>query len=80
MTRLGVFRMQRIQTSDMTLASVLLCLAADHLEPAAFVDFKARVIEIQKSMPVPRYHAGMRKSLGNDLSRLGSSHWFAHMD
>ena len=73
------FQNARIPTCDMTLASVLLCLAADHLGVDFFREFKASVIEIQKSMPIPNYDEGMRMSLGIDLRRLGSSHWFAHI-
>jgi hypothetical protein len=73
------FQNARIPTCDMTLASVLLCLAADHLGVEFFREFKANVIEIQKSMPVPSYDEEMRKSLGGDLRRLSSSHWFAHL-
>jgi len=72
------FKNARIPTSDMTFASVLLCLAADHIGGQFFTEFKAKVLEIQRSMPKPSYET-LRKSLGTDRSRLGSSHWFAHM-
>jgi hypothetical protein len=73
------FERARIPTSDMTLASVLLCVVADHIREELFAPFKARVLEIQREMPMPNYDPSMKASLRNDVDRLGSSHWFAHV-
>jgi hypothetical protein len=72
------FKNARIPTSDMTFASVLLCLAADHLGGQFFLDFRAKVLEIQKAMPQPDYEA-LRSSLADESTHLSNSHWFAHM-
>jgi len=73
------FKNARIPTSDMTLASVLLCLFADHIKDEIFAEYKRRIREIQQAMPRPNYDAAMQDSLKADLTRLGSSHWFAHI-
>ncbi len=72
------FKNARIPTSDMTFASVLLCLAADHIGGQFFAEFKAKVLEIQELMPKPSCES-LQMSLQADRSHLGSSHWFAHM-
>jgi hypothetical protein len=46
------FKEARIPTSDMTLPSVLLCLAADHFE-SEFEPFFDTVLELQKTLPQP---------------------------
>jgi hypothetical protein len=66
----------RIPTSDMTLASVLYCLAADHLDSGKFNQFATRVRGIQDRLPKLRFDA-LKTSL--DASKdFKSSHWFAH--
>lgn len=66
----------RIPTPDMTLASVLYCLAADHLENGEFAQFEERVRTIQDRLPILRF-AALKKSL--DASKhFKSSHWYAH--
>jgi len=72
-----VFKNARIPTSDMTLPSVLLCLAADHFKGEFFVDFLARVKELQANMPQPIF-AQTKQSLRTFPDHLRSSHWFAH--
>lgn len=68
----------RIPTPDMTLASVLYCLVADHLECGIYREFAARVHSIQDRMPLPGFDA-LRTSIGKS-AHFKSSHWFAHMD
>lgn len=65
----------RIPTPDMTLASVLYCLAADHLKNGEFAQFEERVHTIQNRLPILRF-AALKKSL-NASKHLKSSHWFA---
>jgi hypothetical protein len=66
----------RIPTSDMTLASVLYCLAADHLGNDKFAQFQERVRTIEERLPILRFSA-LKKSL--DASKhFKSSHWFSH--
>lgn len=75
------FREARIPTADMTFASVLLCLAADHLQdkPEIFTEFRRNVQLIQDKMPLPS-SARTAKSIENCAGRhMRSSHWFAHM-
>lgn len=66
----------RIPTPDMTLASVLYCLAADHLENGEFRQFEKRVRTIQDRLPILQFRA-LRKSLGAS-KHFKSSHWYAH--
>jgi hypothetical protein len=68
----------RIPTSDMTLASVLYCLAADHLEPAIFEKFAKDVHAIEGKLPTLRFDA-LKESLEGNRDHFKSSHWFAHM-
>lgn len=68
----------RIPTPDMTLASVLYCLVADHLGTHFFNDFAQRVHSIQDRLPHPSVDA-LKKSLQRSSTHLKSSHWFAHM-
>lgn len=69
----------RIPTPDMTLASVLYCLAADHLGDERFAQFEERVRTIQDRLPVLRFDA-LKQSLGasKHLKHFKSSHWYAH--
>jgi hypothetical protein len=68
----------RIPTPDMTLASVLYCLVADHLGAGVFSQFAKDVHSIQDRLPSPNFDP-MRKSLQKSMAHLKSSHWFAHM-
>jgi hypothetical protein len=73
------FQRARVPTADMTLASVLLCIAADHFEDKFFLEFCSRVKSIQKKMPLPAFEK-TRASLAGNPNELRSSHWFAHME
>jgi hypothetical protein len=68
----------RIPTSDMTLASVLYCLVADHLGTGFFGQFAERVHSIQERLPPPSFDA-LKNSIQKSAAHLKSSHWFAHM-
>jgi hypothetical protein len=72
------FHRARIPTSDMTFASVLLCIAADHLEAKFFKEFLQSVIDIQAKMPLPPC-ARTRGSIVGTADQLRSYNWFAHM-
>ncbi len=74
----GVLRCARVPTCDMTLASVLLCLAADHVGGTIFAEFFERICELQKEMPQPDI-AKLRASLTAAPSDVRSSHWFRHL-
>lgn len=77
--RWNCFGRARIPTSDMTLASVLLCLAADHFEKYFFNQFRKRALELQEKLPHPAIES-LAKSIEDKRDHLGSSHWFAHME
>jgi hypothetical protein len=68
----------RIPTPDMTLASVLYCVVADHLGAGHFKQFAEKVESIQGRMPHPGFDA-LRRSLQTSSKHFKSSHWFAHM-
>jgi len=68
----------RIPTSDMTLASVLYCLVADHLDPRFFDQFAERVHSMLEGLPPPSFDP-LRNSIQNSSAHFKSSHWFAHM-
>jgi hypothetical protein len=68
----------RIPTSDMTIASVLYCLAADHLKPTIFEKFAKDVQAIEDKLPMLRFDS-LRESLEEHRDHFRSSHWFAHM-
>jgi len=70
------FVTMRIPTAEMTLASVMYCLVADHL-PRAFPEFARRIHIIQNRLPPPGFDA-LRASLRRSR-HFKSSHWFAHM-
>ncbi|HUN98533.1 MAG TPA: hypothetical protein VMU69_20165 [Bradyrhizobium sp.] len=73
------YRDARIPTSDMTFASVLLCLAADHLVQGPFFkNIFDSVCAHQEEMPRPKF-AKTKASIAKTPNHLGSSHWFAHM-
>jgi hypothetical protein len=67
----------RIPTSDMTLASVLYCLVADHLGPGIFDEFQKRFLSIQERLP--RLSYGALKDSVSKSGHFKSSHWLAHM-
>ncbi len=67
----------RIPTPDMTLASVLYCIVADHLGTSFFRDFADRVHSIQERLPQPSFEA-LKMSLQESSSHFKCSHWFAH--
>jgi hypothetical protein len=68
----------RIPTPEMTLASVLYCLVADHLGTTIFRQFADRFHAIQQNLPLCAFEA-MKSSFQKIGSHLKSSHWFAHM-
>jgi hypothetical protein len=67
----------RIPTPDMTLTSVLYCLAADHLRGDTFQEFAERVEPIQDRLPVLSFDA-LRASVAKAPAHFKSTHWFAH--
>ncbi len=67
----------RVPTPDMTLASVLYCLAADHLAEI-FSQFAESVNAVQDRLPPVRFEA-LKNSLSKSSGHFKSSHWFAHM-
>jgi hypothetical protein len=74
------FNHVRIPTADMTLSSVFLCLAADHLPRECFAGFKKKFLELQDRLPHPIID-DLRWSfnLGAGANRpihLKSSHWY----
>ena len=68
----------KIPTPDMTLASVIYCLVADHLGANSFARFAETVDSIQKRLPPPSFDS-IRKSIEESSMHFKSSHWFAHM-
>jgi hypothetical protein len=72
-----VLRCARIPTCDMTFASVLLCLTADHVGGIIFAEFLERVCELQQNMPQPDI-GKLSASLGAGAANMRSSHWFRH--
>ena len=68
----------RIPTPDMTLASVLYCVVADHLGAVSFKQFAENVHSIQDRLPPPSFEA-LKKSLQKTSVHFKSCHWFAHM-
>jgi hypothetical protein len=72
----------RIPTPDMTLASVLYCLVADHWADSKrtkiFIPFAKQVRSIQDRLPTLRFDT-LKKSLQSSTKHFKSSHWFAHM-
>lgn len=73
----GLLRCARVPTCDMTLASVLLCLAADHVGGAIFAEFLDRICNIQEGMPHP--DITKLKASFSDTEDVRSSHWFRHL-
>jgi hypothetical protein len=68
----------RIPTPDMTLTSVLYCLAADHLPPDIFRQFAERVEPIQDRLPPLRYDA-LKSSVEKSPLHFKSFHWFTRL-
>lgn len=77
-TQSRCFREARIPTSDMTLPSVLLCLAADMLAPQFFTSYLESVCKIQQRMPLPAHNQTQLSINNAAVAHLRSSHWFAH--
>jgi hypothetical protein len=75
--RVSCFKNARIPTCDMTLSSVLLCLAADHIKREFFDPLRTELKGIQSELPRPTF-AALNDSLRNESNHLRSSHWFAH--
>lgn len=71
------FRDARIPTSDMTLPSVLLCLAADHFEKPFFCQFRDDATALQLALPHPGINS-LSQSFAVAPGNVRSSHWFAH--
>ena len=75
----------RIPTADMTFASVLYCLMADHMGagtgsgPAIFTAFAKNVKTIQGRLPPLSFDA-LRNSFQASFRNFKSPHWFAHMN
>ena len=69
----------RIPTPDMTLASVIYCLMADHLGATGFSEFAKNVESIQDRIPAPSFEP-IKKSLDASAAHFKSSHWFSHMN
>lgn len=69
------FKNARIPTSDMTLSSVLLSLAADHMGESFFKGFRDRFLALRENLPHPAIE-DLKWSLTN-FTDLKSSHWFA---
>jgi hypothetical protein len=67
----------RIPTPDMTLTSVLYCVAADHLRSDIFGQFADKVDPIQGRLPPLRFDA-LRNSVEKSPLHFKSFHWFAH--
>ena len=67
----------RIPTPDMTLTSVLYCLAADHLRSDVFQKFAERVRSIHDRLPLLRFEA-LRESVMKSPEHFKSPHWFTH--
>jgi hypothetical protein len=72
-------RSARIPTCDMTLPSVLLCLASDHLDKESFSELKSTLLRVAKSMPHPDVSALVASIEDCEPQHLCSSHWFAHV-
>jgi len=68
----------RIPTPDMTLASVLYCLVANHLQTGIFRQFAEKISSIQDRLPHPVFEK-LRMSFQESSVHFKSSHWFAHM-
>lgn len=71
-----LLRCARVPTCDMTLASVLLCLVADHIGGHFFKAFFDTVCELQSSLP-----RTFAKELTQGVSageNANSPHWFRH--
>jgi len=68
----------RIPTPDMTFASVLYCMVADHLGAGIFSQFREKVRSIENRLPPPDCEA-LRRSFRESPTHFKSSHWFAHM-
>ena len=70
------FKNARIPTADMTLCSVLLSLAADHMRCKFFLQFRDKFLALQESLPRPAIE-DLKWSLSAEIADLKCSHWFA---
>lgn len=70
------FKNARIPTSDMTLSSVLLCIAADHLPIEYFAEFRGMIEECESEFAQPTFDPLQESWQRN--RRFRSVHWFAH--
>ncbi len=68
----------KIPTPDMTLASVIYCLVADHLGAIRFNQFAQSVRGIQDRLPPLRFER-IKTSINLSSGHFKSSHWFSHM-
>jgi hypothetical protein len=68
----------RIPTPDMTIASVLYCLVADHLGADIFKQFAENVHSVQDRLPLLSFDP-IKNGLQRSDGHFKSSHWFAHM-
>lgn len=77
-TNVVCLRNARIPTCDMTLPSVLLCLAADHLSlgPKDFSDLIGTIKRLQQQLPRPDI-TKMKTCMTKEPGHLCSSLWFA---
>ena len=69
----------RMPTSDMTISSVLLCLAHDHFKAAVFQKFREKLREIVIDMPRPDI-TKLKASLDDEPETVRSWHWFVKGD
>jgi len=70
------FKNARIPTADMTLSSVLLSLAADHMGAKFFNDFRDKFLSLRENLPCPAID-DFKWSIGSNVSDLKCLHWFA---
>lgn len=68
----------RIPTSDMTMCSALLSIAADHIHTEFFCQFLEKVIRYQSRLPKPTFWK-TRESITISPEHFRSCHWYAHM-
>lgn len=72
-----VFKGARIPTSDVSLPSVFVSLAADHIGGEKFHEYLQGVCALQPALPLPRIDK-FAESLGVQLNNIRGSHWFMH--
>jgi hypothetical protein len=72
------FKNARIPTSDMSLPSVLLSLAADHIEKEHFVELRETLKQAQGNLPRPNF-VSISDSMLREPLHFRCLHWHAHM-